>query len=111
MKSARAPGIGMTSQRTRDRMAQRLRERGIADERVLAAMAAVPRHLFVEEALASRAYEDSALPIGFGQTISQPYVVAKVIEILLQKKNPRKVRSSQSAKANIRKTAPASPST
>jgi len=91
MKSARAPGIGMTSQRTRDRMVQRLRERGIADERVLAAMAAVPRHVFVEEALASRAYEDSALPIGFGQTISQPYVVAKVIEILLQKKNSRKV--------------------
>ncbi|MEA3194603.1 MAG: protein-L-isoaspartate(D-aspartate) O-methyltransferase [Betaproteobacteria bacterium] len=91
MKSARAPGIGMTSQRTRERMVQRLRERGIADERVLSAMAAVPRHVFVEEALASRAYEDSALPIGFGQTISQPYVVAKVIEILLQKKNPRKV--------------------
>jgi len=91
MKSERAPGIGMTSQRTRDRMVQRLRERGIADERVLAAMAAVPRHVFVEEALASRAYEDSALPIGFGQTISQPYVVAKVIEILLQEKSPRKV--------------------
>ena len=91
MKSARAPGIGMTSQRTRDRMVQRLRERGIADERVLAAMAAVPRHVFVEEALASRAYEDTALPIGFGQTISQPYVVAKVIESLLQEKNPRKV--------------------
>jgi protein-L-isoaspartate(D-aspartate) O-methyltransferase len=81
----------MTSQRTRDRMVQRLRERGIADERVLAAMAVVPRHVFVEEALASRAYEDSALPIGFGQTISQPYVVAKVIEILLQKKTPGKV--------------------
>ena len=91
MKSARAPGIGMTSQRTRDRMVQRLRERGIADERVLAAMAAVPRHVFVEEALASRAYEDSALPIGFGQTISQPYVVAKVIELLLQKKKPDRV--------------------
>jgi len=91
MKSERAPGIGMTSQRTRDRMVQRLRERGIADERVLAAMAAVPRHVFVEEALASRAYEDTALPIGFGQTISQPYVVAKVIEILLQKKDPGKV--------------------
>jgi len=91
MRSARAPGIGMTSQRTRDRMVQRLRERGIADERVLAAMAAVPRHVFVEEALASRAYEDSALPIGFGQTISQPYVVAKVIELLLQKARPSKV--------------------
>ena len=89
--AARTSGIGMTSQRTRDRMVQRLRERGITDERVLAAMAAVPRHVFLEEALASRAYEDSALPIGFGQTISQPYVVAKVIEILLQKKNSRKV--------------------
>jgi protein-L-isoaspartate(D-aspartate) O-methyltransferase len=81
----------MTSQRTRERMVQRLRERGIGDERVLAAMAAVPRHVFVEEALASRAYEDSALPIGFGQTISQPYVVAKMIELLLQARNPRKV--------------------
>jgi len=81
----------MTSQRTRGRMVQRLRERGIVNERVLAAMAAVPRHVFVEEALASRAYEDTALPIGFGQTISQPYVVAKMIEVLLQQKNPRKV--------------------
>ena len=91
MKSARAPGIGMTSQRTRDRMVERLRSRGIADERVLAAMAAVPRHAFVEEALASRAYEDSALPIGFGQTISQPYVVARMIELLLEKNRPGKV--------------------
>ena len=76
-------GIGMTSQRTRGRMVERLREQGIRDERVLAAMAAVPRHLFVEEALASRAYEDTALPIGFGQTISQPYVVARMIETIL----------------------------
>jgi len=91
MRSARAPGIGMTSQRTRDRMVQRLRERGIADERVLSAMAAVPRHVFVEEALASRAYEDSALPIGFGETVSQPYVVAKMIEILLRDNKPGKV--------------------
>jgi protein-L-isoaspartate(D-aspartate) O-methyltransferase len=91
MRSARAPGIGMTSQRTRDRMVQRLRERGIAHQRVLAAMATVPRHLFVEEALASRAYEDSSLPIGFGQTISQPYVVAKMIEVLLESRTPRKV--------------------
>ena len=75
-------GIGMTSQRTRARMVERLREQGIRDSRVLAAMAAVPRHVFVEEALASRAYEDTALPIGFGQTISQPYVVAKMIESL-----------------------------
>ena len=81
----------MTSQRTRARMVQRLRERGIADERVLAAMAAVPRHVFVEEALASRAYEDSALPIGFSQTISQPYVVAKMIELLLENNKPGKV--------------------
>jgi protein-L-isoaspartate(D-aspartate) O-methyltransferase len=75
-------GIGMTSQRTRARMVDRLREQGIADARVLEAMAGVPRHLFVEEALASRAYEDTALPIGFGQTISQPYVVARMIEAL-----------------------------
>lgn len=73
-------GIGMTSQRTRDRMVARLRNQGIKDEMVLGAMAAVPRHMFVEEALASRAYEDSALPIGFEQTISQPYVVARMLE-------------------------------
>jgi protein-L-isoaspartate(D-aspartate) O-methyltransferase len=79
-----AAGIGMTSQRTRARMVERLREQGIADERVLAAMASVPRHLFVEEALASRAYEDTALPIGFGQTISQPFVVARMIELLMR---------------------------
>jgi protein-L-isoaspartate(D-aspartate) O-methyltransferase len=70
----------MTSQRTRDRMVARLRERGIADETVLAAMSAVPRHLFVDAALASRAYEDTALPIGFEQTISQPYIVARMLE-------------------------------
>ena len=75
-------GIGMTSQRTRARMVERLREQGIRDARVLAAMASVPRHVFVDEALASRAYEDTALPIGFGQTISQPYVVARMIERL-----------------------------
>ena len=84
-------GIGMTSQRTRARMVERLREKGIRDERVLAAMAAVPRHLFVEEALASRAYEDSALPIGFSQTISQPFVVARMIEFVLQKEKTGKV--------------------
>ncbi len=84
-------GIGMTSQRTRARMVERLREQGIRDARVLEAMSVVPRHLFVEEALASRAYEDSALPIGFGQTISQPYVVARMIEILIQKKDLGKV--------------------
>jgi len=73
----------MTSQRTRARMVERLRAKGIRDERVLAAMAGVPRHLFVEEALASRAYEDTALPIGFSQTISQPFVVARMIEAVL----------------------------
>ncbi|MGA7985199.1 MAG: protein-L-isoaspartate(D-aspartate) O-methyltransferase [Burkholderiales bacterium] len=73
----------MTSQRTRVRMVERLREKGIRDERILAAMGAVPRHLFVEEALASRAYEDTALPIGFSQTISQPYIVARMIEALM----------------------------
>ena len=76
------PGFGMTSQRTRTRMIERLREQGIRDEKVLAAIAAVPRHVFVEEALASRAYEDTALPLGFSQTISQPYIVARMIEIL-----------------------------
>ena len=75
-------GFGMTSQRTRTRMIERLREQGIEDEDVLAAIAAVPRHVFVEEALASRAYEDTALPLGFSQTISQPYVVARMIEAL-----------------------------
>jgi protein-L-isoaspartate(D-aspartate) O-methyltransferase len=84
-------GIGMTSQRTRERMVARLREQGITDARVLEAMAGVPRHLFVEEALASRAYEDTALPIGFGQTISQPYVVARMIEILIRERPLGKV--------------------
>ena len=81
----------MTSQRTRARMVQRLRDKGIRDERILGAMASVPRHLFVEEALASRAYEDTALPIGFGQTISQPYVVARMIEMLIQDATPATV--------------------
>jgi protein-L-isoaspartate(D-aspartate) O-methyltransferase len=84
-------GIGMTSQRTRARMVERLREQGIVNASVLEAMAAVPRHLFVEEALASRAYEDTALPIGFGQTISQPYVVARMIEILAEGRSLGKV--------------------
>jgi protein-L-isoaspartate(D-aspartate) O-methyltransferase len=75
-------GIGMTSTRTRARMIERVRELGVKDETVLTAMAAVPRHIFVEEALASRAYEDSPLPIGAGQTISQPYVVARMVELL-----------------------------
>ena len=80
--TARARGIGMTSQRTRDRMVARLRDKGIRDEAVLAAIAAVPRHIFIEEALASRAYEDTALPIGFEQTISQPFIVARMLEVL-----------------------------
>jgi protein-L-isoaspartate(D-aspartate) O-methyltransferase len=76
-------GIGMTSQRTRARMIERLREQGIRDDRVLTAMATVPRHVFVGPALAQRAYEDTALPLILGQTISQPYVVARMIELLL----------------------------
>ena len=83
-------GIGMTSARTRARMVERLRGKGIRDHRVLEAIGAVPRHLFVEEALASRAYEDTALPIGFAQTISQPYVVARMIEVLLAGREPGK---------------------
>ncbi|MCB2426772.1 protein-L-isoaspartate(D-aspartate) O-methyltransferase [Methylophaga pinxianii] len=77
-------GIGMTSQRTRDRLIQRLQERGIKNIQLLSVMRQCPRHLFVDEALASRAYEDTALPIGLGQTISQPYIVARMTEILLQ---------------------------
>ena len=80
--SERHSGIGMTSQRTRGRLIERLRTREIKDEVVLAAMNAVPRHIFVDEALSSRAYDDVALPLGFGQTISQPYIVARMIEIL-----------------------------
>lgn len=80
---AQIRGIGMTSQRTRDRLVDRLREKGISDARVLDAMRTVPRHLFVDEAIATRAYEDTALPIGHGQTISQPYVVARMTEALL----------------------------
>ncbi len=76
-------GIGMTSQRTRERLVQRLRQEGIRDRRVLERMRDTPRHLFVDEALASRAYEDTALPIGKGQTISQPYIVARMTELLL----------------------------
>jgi protein-L-isoaspartate(D-aspartate) O-methyltransferase len=74
-------GIGMTSARTRARMVERLREQGIADEVVLAALNSVPRHIFVDEALASRAYDDAPLPIGLGQTISQPWVVARMTEL------------------------------
>lgn len=80
--NAPTSGIGMTSQRTRMRMVERLRSQGIADEIILAAMGEVPRHIFVDEALASRAYEDMALPLGFGQTISSPYTVARMLELL-----------------------------
>ena len=81
MSASRHSGIGMTSQRTRLRMVERLRRQGIGDEVLLAAMGQVPRHMFVDEALASRAYEDIALPLGFGQTISSPYIVARMTEL------------------------------
>ncbi|RVU30214.1 protein-L-isoaspartate(D-aspartate) O-methyltransferase [Neptunomonas marina] len=76
-------GIGMTSQRTRDRLVARLQQQGISNEAVLDVIGATPRHIFVDEALAHKAYEDTALPIGFNQTISQPYIVAKMTEELL----------------------------
>lgn len=84
-------GIGMTSARTRERLVQRLREQGVVNEQVLERIRNVPRHLFVDEALASRAYEDTALPIGFGQTISQPWVVARMTDLLLEAGRPTKV--------------------
>jgi protein-L-isoaspartate(D-aspartate) O-methyltransferase len=82
MNSSRRNGIGMTSQRTRSRMIERLRDQGIRDELVLAAMNSVPRHMFVEEAISHLAYDDKSLPIGYAQTISQPYIVARMIEVL-----------------------------
>jgi protein-L-isoaspartate(D-aspartate) O-methyltransferase len=84
MSDLRLAGIGMTSARTRDRLVQRLREQGITNLAVLERIRNVPRHIFVDEALGSRAYEDTALPIGFGQTISQPYIVARMTEALLE---------------------------
>jgi protein-L-isoaspartate(D-aspartate) O-methyltransferase len=84
MNDPRFSGIGMTSARTRERLVQRLREQGITNLSVLDRVRNVPRHIFVDEALASRAYEDTALPIGFGQTISQPYIVARMTEALLE---------------------------
>src|SRR2546423_6007119 len=84
MTDLRLSGIGMTSARTRDRLVQRLREQGIANLGVLDRIRNVPRHIFVDEALGSRAYEDTALPIGYGQTISQPYIVARMTEALLE---------------------------
>ena len=84
MSDLRISGIGMTSARTRDRLVQRLRDQGITNLAVLDRIRNVPRHIFVDEALGSRAYEDTALPIGFGQTISQPFIVARMTEALLE---------------------------
>lgn len=86
-----ADNLGLNSQRSRERMVSRLREQGIDDERVLAAMRAVSRHLFVDEGLASRAYDDAALPIGYEQTISQPWVVARMISVLAEGRELDKV--------------------
>lgn len=91
LTDSRLQGIGMTSQRTRDRLIDRLRQQGIVNERVLEVIRNTPRHLFVDEALAHRAYEDTALPIGHGQTISQPYIVARMTQILLQSGTPSSV--------------------
>jgi protein-L-isoaspartate(D-aspartate) O-methyltransferase len=84
-------GIGMTSRRTRERLAQRLREQGISNEEVLHLIRDTPRHIFIDEALSHRAYEDTALPIGYNQTISQPYIVARMTELLLEGERPNKV--------------------
>ncbi|SIO31277.1 protein-L-isoaspartate(D-aspartate) O-methyltransferase [Nitrosomonas cryotolerans] len=89
--SARHSGTGMTSQRTRMRMIERLRTQGIADEVVLSVMSSIPRHVFIEEALSSRAYDDIALPINFGQTISSPWIVARMSELLRANLKLRKV--------------------
>ncbi len=83
MNKLQLQGIGMTSQRTRSRLVQRLKDQGITDQQVLDVVAGTPRHIFIDEALSHRAYEDTALPIGFNQTISQPYIVARMTEILL----------------------------
>lgn len=83
IRSEAINGIGMTSQRTRERLIQRLLEQGISDSRVLDAMRQVPRHIFLDEAMAHRAYEDTALPIGYQQTLSQPYIVARMTELLM----------------------------
>lgn len=91
MNAAGTRGIGMTSARTRERLMARLKEQGIRDAAVLNLIRSTPRHLFVDEALASRAYEDTALPIGFGQTISQPYIVARMTEALLADSTPKTV--------------------
>lgn len=84
-------GIGMTSQRTRDRLIQQLRQEGINNERVLAVLGELPRHIFVDEALAGRAYENTALPVGHGQTISQPFIVARMTETIIAERRPEKI--------------------
>ena len=86
----RSSGLGLTSERSRHSMVERLRRAGIVDPRVLEVMARIPRHVFVDEGLASRAYEDSALPIGFHQTISQPYIVARMTELVCNGKTPQR---------------------
>lgn len=91
MSNLRLQGIGMTSQRTRERLVTRLSERGITNLTVLDVMGRTPRHIFVDEALAHRAYEDSALPIGYNQTISQPYIVARMTELILAHGKPKKI--------------------
>jgi len=88
LSDPRVQGIGMTSQRTRDRLIERLRSKGIQNEKVLEVMRSMPRHLFVDEAMSSRSYEDSSLPIGHGQTISQPFIVARMTEVLLSRGLP-----------------------
>ena len=90
-RSVEVSGIGMTSRRTRGRMVQRLVEQGISNIAVLDAMRSVPRHLFLDEAMAHRAYEDTALPIGYQQTLSQPYIVARMTELLIADATPSRV--------------------
>jgi protein-L-isoaspartate(D-aspartate) O-methyltransferase len=84
-------GIGMTSQRTRNRLVQRLKEKGISNDSVLNAILNIPRHIFIDEAISHRAYEDTALPIGAGQTISQPYIVARMTEVILNAIKPKSI--------------------
>ena len=89
LKKPQFAGIGMTSERTRNRLIEQIREMGVSDLQVLQVMQSLPRHIFVDEALASRAYENTALPIGHGQTISQPYIVGLMTQTLFNKPRPR----------------------
>lgn len=91
MRQLDIQGVGMTSQRTRDRLATLLENRGIKNKELLNVLKKIPRHLFMDEALSSRSYENTALPIGHGQTISQPYIVARMTELLLEEGTPSKV--------------------